>query len=190
MFDLRVSTSPRWVETVLSDMNSFLIDHASCERKASATAISFVVRYPNRKELVETMIEVAQDELEHFKLVTEKIHRRGLQLGSDQKDPYINGILKHSRTSSMGRLVDRLLIFGIVEGRGCERFKMLAEALPDPELAEFYHNLFKSEARHHAAFIRIAKKFAPEKELRERLDELLDAEAKIVEKLDFRAALH
>ena len=90
MFDLRTNTSPKWVETVLADIDAFLIDHASCERKASATAISFVVRYPDRKELVETMIEVAQDELEHFKLVTEKIHNRGLQLGSDQKDPYIN----------------------------------------------------------------------------------------------------
>ena len=90
----------------------------------------------------------------------------------------------------MGRLVDRLLIFGIVEGRGCERFKMLAQAIPDPTLAAFYHDLFKSEAKHHAAFIRIAKKFAPEKEVKDRLDELLEIEGKIVDNLELRPALH
>ena len=190
MFDLKSSSDPRWLEAVLNDISSFMIDHAACERKASATALSFVVRYPDRKDLVESMAQVAQEELEHFIAVMKLIHARGWQLGADRKDPYVRQMLKLVRGPSEERLIDRLLVFGVVEGRGCERFQMISEAIEDPELQVFYHDLFKAEARHHAAFIHQVRKLTPEEVWRTRLEELLTAEAEILESLPFEAYLH
>ena len=152
MFQLRSDSSKEWLAAALSDVPAFLIDHAACERKASATAMSFVVRYPDRKPIVESMTQVAQEELEHFAQVMALVHARDLQLGADIKDPYVNALLKLVRGPSEERLLDRLLLFGIIEGRGCERFQMIANAIEDQELKAFYTELVKSEARHHAAF--------------------------------------
>ena len=49
---LGTATSAGWTAAVLADLGSFLKDHASCERKASASAMSFVAHYPDRSELV------------------------------------------------------------------------------------------------------------------------------------------
>ena len=190
MFDLLCATSDQWPKKVCSDLDAFLIDHAACERKASATAMSFVVKYRDHQYLVEAMITVAQEELDHFAQVTRLVHARGKQLGSDQKDPYVNALLKCARHSPKERLIDRLLIFGIIEGRGCERFHLLSQHLHDPELRNFYAELVRSEARHHAAFLSIVRKLAPKEEWKPRLQELLKQEAHIVSQLPIRAALH
>ena len=126
MLNLRCPSPPEWMHTVMANFDAFLIDHAACERKASATALSFVVRYPDRPKLVEAMIDLAKEELNHFEQVTQLIHQRGLLLGSDVKDPYVNALLRQTRGASEDRLMDRLLIFGIIEGRGCERFQLVA----------------------------------------------------------------
>ena len=190
MLNLRSSTSPEWTRVVLSDLDSFLIDHAACERKASASAMSFVVRYPDKKQIVEAMIELAQEELEHFQMLTNVLHQRGLTLGRDTKDPYVNALLKLVRGPSEERLLDRLLTFGIIEGRGCERFMMIADALPVGELRTMYTELVRSEARHHASFLHLVRPLYSEDIWRPRLDLLLDAEADIVAALELRAALH
>ena len=190
MFDLLCATPQEWAQKVCANLNEFLIDHAACERKASATAMSFVVKYRDHRELVDAMIIVAQEELEHFAQVTKIVHTRGQQLGADHKDPYVNALLKLARHSPRERLIDRLLIFGVIEGRGCERFHILSQCLPDLELRKFYEDLVRAEARHHAAFLHIVRKLAPEKEWRPRLQELLQAEADIIPTLPIRAALH
>ena len=190
MFDLRISTAPQWLETVMADFDSFLIDHAACERKATATAMSFVVRYPDQKPIVEAMIDLAREELEHFELITKVIHQRGLQLGADVKDPYVNALLKQVRGPSKERLLDRLLTFGIIEGRGCERFMLIADALPEGPMKELYRDLVKSEARHHALFIHLVRPLFPEDIWRPRLETLLDIEAEIIASIPLRAALH
>ena len=190
MFDLKIKSDPKWLEAVMNDFSSFMIDHAACERKASATALSFTVRYPNRTELVASMAQVAHEELEHFISVMKLIHARGWQLGADRKDIYVRNMLQLVRGPSDERLIDRLLVFGIVEGRGCERFQMVSEAVDDTELQLFYADLFKAEARHHAAFLHQVRKLAPEEIWRPRLDELLSAEAQILEALPFEAYLH
>ena len=190
MFDLRIDTSTEWLTNVLDNFDPFLIDHAACERKASATALSFVVRYPNRKQLVEAMIDLAQEELSHFQQLTAVIHHRGLTLGSDTKDPYVNGLLKHVRGPSDQRLLDRLITFGIIEGRGCERFMMIAKALSPGPLKELYTDLVTSEARHHASFLHLVRQIYPQPVWRARLDGLLDIEAELIRTLPIRAALH
>ncbi len=192
MFDLRYRTPPAWLEAVFSDFNAFLIDHAACERKASATGMSFVVRYPDRKILVEPMIEFAREELEHFHIVYRIIAERGLTLADDYKDPYVNSLLRQCRSTCEELLLDRLLTAGVVEARGCERLFMVAEALEnrDQRLSRIYEELARAESRHHALFFRFARQMFPESAVRERAAELLDYEARLVESLPLRPAVH
>ena len=190
MLDLRVATPPAWLAVVLADFDAFLLDHAACERKASATGMSFVVRYPDREPLLEPLIEFAREELEHFHRVYRVIAARGLKLQSDYKDEYVNQLLKQVRSGGDAMLLDRLLVAGIVEARGCERLRMVAGADLEPELLELYDDLGRAEARHHALFFRLARRIAPDREVQERADELLTYEAAVVQRLPLRAAVH
>lgn len=192
MFDLRFATPPEWLDTVFADFDAFLLDHAACERKAAATGMSFVVRYPDKSALIEPMIEFAREELEHFQIMYRIIHERGLILADDYKDPYVNALRAKSRTGGEGMLLDRLIIAGIVEARGCERLFMVAEALRQQAspLAEPYLELARAEARHHGLFFRLARAYYADEAIDERAAELLDFEADLVAKLPHRAAVH
>ena len=190
MFNLRYDTPSQWVDTVLANFDAFLLDHAACERKASANAVSFAVRYPNHPKLVQTMVKVAQEEMEHFATMTDIIYERGLQFEKDEKDPYINALIKLTRWEGDERLIDRLLLFSIVEGRGCERFHLLATALPEGELKNLYTDLVRSESQHHMVGVQLLKDMFPKSAWEERYEELLEAEGQIVADLPFRAALH
>ncbi|MFO0751207.1 MAG: tRNA-(ms[2]io[6]A)-hydroxylase [Myxococcota bacterium] len=191
MLRLRHDTSPAWAEAVLADFDAFLQDHAANERKASQSALVLASHHPRHVELVEAMLEVTEEELAHFREVWTMLRKRGLTLGHDAPDPYISRFFKALRRHDQaGYLLDRLLAFGIVEARGCERFTLLAEALPAGELRDFYAGLVASEARHHALFVRIAKSLFDPAEVDRRMDELLDAEAEVVRGLPIRSALH
>jgi tRNA-(ms[2]io[6]A)-hydroxylase len=192
MFDLRFSTPPAWLEAVFADFDAFLLDHAACERKASATGMSFVVRYPDKKALMEPMIEFAREELEHFHIVYKLVAERGLTLTDDYKDPYVNELRAQCRTAGEALLLDRLLVSGVVEARGCERLFMVASALEsrDARLAAIYLDLARAESRHHGLFFRLARQLFEEREVVERAGVLLDFEARLVERLPHRAAVH
>jgi tRNA-(ms[2]io[6]A)-hydroxylase len=192
MFDLRTKTSPLWLEAVFADFDAFLIDHAACERKASATGMTFVVRYPDRTPLIAPLIEFAREELEHFQIVYRLIEARGLKLGDDYKDPYVNGLRAFHRLPPSQQLLDRLLVAGVVEARGCERLFLLAEALSarGSELSAVYLDLARAESRHHGLFFRLARELFDEREVGSRADELLDVEAELLARLPHRAAVH
>jgi tRNA-(ms[2]io[6]A)-hydroxylase len=192
MFDLRFATPPEWLDTIFADFDAFLLDHAACERKAAATGMSFVVRYPDKSALIEPLIEFAREELEHFQIMYRIIHERGLILADDYKDPYVNALRAKSRTGGEGMLLDRLIIAGIVEARGCERLFMVAEALRRQQspLAEPYLELARAEARHHGLFFRLARAYYADDVIDARAAELLDFEADLVAKLPHRAAVH
>jgi tRNA-(ms[2]io[6]A)-hydroxylase len=134
MFDLRSKTSANWLDVVFSDFDAFIVDHALCERKASATGMSLVAKYPDRTRILEPLIAFSREELEHFHIVYRLMERRGLRLADDEKDAYVNGLRRHMRTESEERFLDRLLIPGIVEARGCERLGLVAGALSDDDL--------------------------------------------------------
>ncbi len=190
MLDLRVPTVPAWTRVVLADLDAFLIDHAACERKASATAMSFVVRYPDRPALIEPMIALAREELEHFHQVYKLLAARDLRLGPDRKDPYIAALMRELRVGRDPRLLDRLVLGGIVEARGCERFGLIAAALPEGALKRFYTDITRSEARHQGLFLRLARQLFDAETVRARVDELLTREAEIVAGLPLHPALH
>ena len=194
MLELRIATADPWVTVVLDGFDDFLLDHAACERKASANALSLVSHYPDRQELVRLMIELAREELHHFQQVHQLIEDRGLLLTRDRKDPYLNALLKRIRRGREDYFLDRLLIAGIAEARGCERFGLIAAALEkrgtDSKLAAFYANLSESEARHRDVFVDLAELYFDKDSVRSRLSEWLDDEARIVSELPIAAALH
>ena len=64
--DLVYKTPPEWAKQAVENFDTFLQDHADCERKASAMAMSFVAKCPDKVEIIPELIETAVEELEHF----------------------------------------------------------------------------------------------------------------------------
>lgn len=191
LLTLRAHTPSAWTKTVLADFNAFLNDHAQAEKKASGMAMSMLSHYPDKPELVREMVELSIEELAHFREVIKLMQARGLQLGNDEKDPYVNQIRQHiSKGDSEMYLLDRLLTGAIIEARGCERFGLIGDTHPDPELKKFYQLIAESEAKHHLLFIDLAELYIDHKKIEARLDWWLDIEAEIVKSLPLRAALH
>lgn len=190
MFTLRFDTPHTWVQKVLDDFDTFLIDHAAAEKKASGMAISMLSHYPDRPELVKAMADLAVEEMTHFRDVVRLIQNRGATLAPDEKDPYINNFRKSLRKSSAEYFLDRLLTASIIEARGCERFGLIAEAQQDESLAKFYSAISKSESRHHLLFVDLAHLYFDKESVNSRLDELLNIEAELVATLPIRSALH
>ncbi|WP_438984759.1 tRNA-(ms[2]io[6]A)-hydroxylase [Aequoribacter sp.] len=187
---LRYATSPEWVQTVLADFNEFLLDHAAAEKKASGMAISMLSHYPDKLELVSTMADLAVEELSHYREVVKWIHARGLITAADTKDPYVIEFRKSIRQGQDIYLMDRLLTASIIEARGAERFGLVAEALEEPGIKQFYTAIARSEERHYETFLKLAYLYLPQVEVDERWQELLDIEADIVRSMPLRAALH
>ncbi|MEH6656154.1 tRNA-(ms[2]io[6]A)-hydroxylase [Leeuwenhoekiella marinoflava] len=192
MLGLKLPTDPRWVNIVEMNIDDILSDHAFCEQKATSTAISLIVSFPEYTELVQEMIALVKEEISHFKLVHDKIIARGNTLGYDRKDAYVNQLLKFfpkggSRTT---QLVHRLLYAALIEARSCERFRLLSQELKDEELRIFYHNLMVSEANHYTMFLGFARKYGEEKEVNEKWQNLLDYEAEIMKNLSKDQTIH
>jgi len=189
--ELNVQSSPEWVATVMQDFQSFLQDHADCERKASAMAMSFVAKCPDRVEIIPELIEIALEELEHFQQVYQLMEERGIQLKEGMsQDMYVKQLIDQCKSDVEGRFLDRLLVASIVECRGAERFRLVYEALEEPKLKKFYHDLWASEAKHGEVFVRMALNYFDEKLVYKRLDEWNVIEGKILQSLPLKAALH
>ena len=160
-----MATDPRWVEIVEKNIEEILIDHAYCEQKAASNAISLIVAYPQYADLVAAMSAICKEEMEHFELVHEKLQERGLKLGFERKDPYVNDLaqyLKHTKTNNTpaGVFVNKMLFAAMIEARSCERFKILSEEIADEDLQNFYRGLMESEARHYTTFLSFARKYS------------------------------
>lgn len=190
MIELRFKTPAAWTGAVVDAMDVFLPDHAAAEKKASSMAMTMVSHYPDRPELVTAMIDLALEELSHFRSVVKLMHERDLILLPDEKDPYVNTLRRCCRQGSRLYLMDRLLIAGIVEARGAERFGLIAAALPEGEMKRFYDAITRSEKGHEELFLQFARRYFDSDEVCQRLDELLEAEAAIVSELPIRVALH
>lgn len=189
--DVAVPSSHAWIDTVLHDFNSFLQDHADCERKASAMAMSMVAKYPDRSEIIPDLIETAIEELDHFNKVYHIMKERGVSLPSSmQEDPYIKALLSQMKTPVLQRFLDRLLVGSLVEMRGAERFKMIEENLNDPELKKFYKMLWTSEAKHGNIYVKMALNYFTHNEVYQRLHWWVEKEAEIISVLPLRPALH
>lgn len=189
--DLSYDTSPEWVEAVLGNFDAFLQDHADCERKASAMAMSFVAKAPDKEAIIPELIETAIEELEHFQDVYKLMQERGVPLRKEMtQDLYMKQLIDSCRSTPDERLLDRMLLASIVECRGAERFRLVAEGLTDPELKAFYKRLWASEAKHGNIFVKLALHYWDEAVVYPRLRELIALEAEICAGLEIRPALH
>lgn len=187
---LRHATPSAWTEAVMADFDSFLLDHAAAEKKASGMAISMLSHYPDRVELVAAMADLAVEELTHYREVVKWIHRRGLHTAADRKDHYVLALRDSIRKGREVYLLDRLLTASIIEARGAERFALVANALPAGALKKFYQSIARSEERHYELFLQLAGVYLDQQVIAARWDELLDIEADIVAALPIQAALH
>ncbi len=192
MLGLKLPTDPRWVNIVEKNIEEILTDHAYCEQKATSTAISLIVSFPEYTELVQEMVVLVKEEIGHFKMVHDRILANGWILGRDRKDDYVIQLLTFfpkggSRTT---QLVHRLLYAALIEARSCERFRLLSEELEDKELAEFYRKLMVSEANHYTMFLGFARQYGDRKEVDQKWNELLDFEAVIMKSLSKSETIH
>lgn len=190
MFCLQSETDTAWITLVSDNLDKLLADHAYCERKAAASAMSLIGRYPDDTFLVPQLIKLAQEEMEHFERIYHVLMARGYKLGADSKDPYVQELMPLSRHGGIPGLIDRLLISSLIEARSAERFFLLAEHLPDAELRALYKDLAVSESRHYGFFVHLAAHYAPREEIEARLAELAAQEAQIVARLPVAARMH
>jgi tRNA-(ms[2]io[6]A)-hydroxylase len=184
------ATDPAWVDVIIANFDEFLRDHANCERKASALALSMVVKYSDRTQIIPPLIAIAQEELAHFRSVYELMETRGLKILADSQDPYVQQLVALLRHGREQRFLDRMLISSLIECRGAERFRLIAHRLEDPALKRFYRDLGASEAKHGHLFVDLVLKYFPPTMVYPRLTELAADEARIMRQLQWRPALH
>jgi tRNA-(ms[2]io[6]A)-hydroxylase len=186
------ATPEAWVDAVLGDFDAFLQDHASCEKKASGMAMAVASHYPDQPVLLSAMVDLAVEELNHYREVVRLLLARNVTPGPDTKDAYINALNRHVRRGPANFLLDRLLVGAIVERRGAERFALIADNLGDHDaaLTKFYRSIASSEQRHWELFYRLACEHCPANQVAERFAELTRIEADIMLRQPLRAALH
>ena len=175
-----MSDDAAWLQAVLDDFDAFLIDHAANERKASASAMSLVAHYPDRTHLVTELIDLAIEELHHFRQVNNLLRERGLALTQDVRDPYVRELRAAIRRGRDEYFLDQLLVGSVIEARGAARFRLLADAegLEDP-LRSFYRALAASEARHDSLFLDLARHYFDADEVTSRYAFWIDLERDI-----------
>lgn len=185
---LHLPTDPRWVDLAAISLEEILTDHAYCEQKAATSGISLIQRYSDKEKLVQELAPLVTEEWGHFRLVLAELQKRGLKLGKQRKDVYVNELIKFQRKGGReeDRFLDELLCFALIEARSCERFKRLSEGLDDEYLRSFYRRFMESEAGHYHLFIELAETYVDKGKVRERWQEWLVYEAEIIKALEVR----
>ncbi|MCS7005339.1 MAG: tRNA-(ms[2]io[6]A)-hydroxylase [Cytophagales bacterium] len=186
MLHLKLPTEPQWVEMVeRGNLEEILTDHAYCEQKAASSCISIIQSYPDFEKVVEVLTPVVIEEWQHFARVHAELKKRGLKLGMQRKDAYVNELLKWKRKGASRKesLIDKLLICALIEARSCERFKLLWQGLKDEELKSFYYDLMVSEAGHYVNFIELAREIGGRAQVDKRWQELLYYEIDVLQKI-------
>jgi tRNA 2-(methylsulfanyl)-N6-isopentenyladenosine37 hydroxylase len=185
---LQLPTDPRWVDLAGISLEGILTDHAYCEQKAATTCITLIQRYSDKTELVRHLAPIVTEEWGHFRLVLAELQKRGLQLGRQRKDQYVNKLMEFQRKGGHyeDRFLDHLLMMALIEARSCERFKRLSEGLDDPYLRNFYRRFMESEAGHYTLFLELAETYVEKEKVRVRWNEWLDFEAGVMASQEVR----
>ena len=188
MLNLKLATDPRWINIVEKSIEDILVDHAYCEQKATSTCMSMIINYPEKFEMVEALMPIVAEEWTHFRMVLAQLKKRGYKLGHRRKDDYVVELFKLIKKggSREEQLRERLLASALIEARSCERFRILSTELKDKDLRDFYHELMISEAGHYRLFLDLAKLYSSEEVVNTRFEELLTAEAEILENIVVR----
>ncbi|MFT3705049.1 MAG: tRNA-(ms[2]io[6]A)-hydroxylase [Agriterribacter sp.] len=185
---LQLPTDPRWIDLASISLEEILTDHAYCEQKAATTCITLIQRYSEKEALVTALSPIVTEEWGHFRLVLAELHKRGLSLGIQRKDIYVNKLLEFQKKggSREERFLDQMLTMALIEARSCERFKRLSEGLNDDYLRKFYRRFMESEAGHYTLFIELAETYIPKEKVRTRWTAWLAYEAGIMKEMELR----
>src|SRR5215468_5324832 len=183
------ASDPAWLAVALGDLEAVHADHLHCERKAAQSALSLIRSYPERADLVSAMARLAHDETRHVIQVARLMARRGQPASYDRGDDYATALRREIRVREPDRLLDRLLVFAIIEGRSAERLDLLAAALGDRRARELYASLATAEVRHRDTFLALARDAAP-RAWRARAAELSAIEAGILAGRAIAARIH
>lgn len=188
MLGLKLPTDPRWVNMAEMDLEEILTDHAYCEQKAATACISIIQAYPDKTEMIHKLAPIVTEEWGHFRMVMTEMSKRGLKLGRQRKDEYVNELMKFQKKdgSREDRLLDKLLVCGLIEARSCERFRLLSINISDDKLKDFYHKFMVSEAGHYVLFLDLARHYFGEEKVSKRWEAFLEKEAEIMENLTLR----
>ena len=190
MLTLKTDSSERWLIQVRENLPEILIDHAHCEKKAAGCAMNLIFAYVENYELCQEMVEIVNEELEHFQRVLDLLSRRGIKFKRQVPSTYGRRLNDLVRKDEPAKAIDRLLVAGLIEARSCERFDLLRKHVDDGEFSDFYHELFESEARHYTSYVRLAKMYGNEQVVMDRLNELADLEAEIIASGDPMPRMH
>ena len=186
---VQLATDPRWVNLAEKELEEILTDHGYCEQKATTTCISLIQRYPDKEFLVEKVAPVVSEEWSHFRMVVKELKKRGLRLGKQRKDVYVNELMKFQRkgVSESEILLDKLMVCAMIEARSCERFRLLSKYISDDSLKEFYHQFMVSEAGHYKMFLEIARHYVDSDTVDIRWNDCLEFETNILKNIEIRA---
>jgi tRNA 2-(methylsulfanyl)-N6-isopentenyladenosine37 hydroxylase len=185
---LQLVTDPRWVDLANLSIEEILTDHAFCEQKAATTCITLITKYSDRSRLVSELAPIVTEEWGHFRMVLAELEKRGLKLGRQRKDEYVNHLIAFQRKGGdfEERFLDQLLTMAMIEARSCERFKRLSEGLPDEYLRNFYRRFMESEAGHYHLFINLAENYLGKEKVKKRWAEWLIFEAGLMKNMVVR----
>ena len=188
MLGLKLKTDPRWANLAEKTLEEILTDHAYCEQKAATSGISLIQMFPEKEKMVDEVVPVVAEEWGHFKMVLDELKRRGLKLGRQRKDEYVNELLKFQQKGGArdNVLIEKLLTFALIEARSCERFRILSLNLEDEHLRKFYHTFMVSEAGHYRMFLSLAEEYGGKEKVQARWQEYLEYEKGIMERLEVR----
>lgn len=187
---LQQPTSTAWIEQAIEHLDTVLLDHSHCERKAAGVALNLIFRYPSSAKLVRSLTAIAQEELDHFEQVNQWLDRRGIALAPLSAPPYAAGLKAQIRRQEPSRMLDSLLVSGLIEARSHERLGLLALHCPDRELAQFYHSLMASEARHYGIYWTLATTYFERTEVTQRLETLATVESELLATLHPEPRVH
>ena len=182
-------TPAAWISAAVGCLPVLMIDHANCEKKAAATAMSLMHRYTDNTALLNKMSRLAREELRHFEQVLKLMSQRGITYESVTASRYAQGLRDKVRKKDPHKLVDTLVVGALIEARSCERFAALAPHV-DSELGDFYVSLLKSESRHFMDYITLANSLEDRDVVEERLALFRSIERGLIESPDTEVRFH
>jgi tRNA-(ms[2]io[6]A)-hydroxylase len=186
---LLAATPPQWVEAAVVRWRELLNDHAQCEKKAASTALALMFTYPEDHRLSLALSRLAREELRHFEQVQKLMKALAVPFERQRPGRYAAGLRAQVRTADPGRKLDLLLTGALIEARSCERFRLLAPRLP-AEVAGFYGQLARSEARHFEQYLELARGVAEAQQWQGRLRQLAECEARLAAAPDEELRFH
>ncbi|MSU41924.1 MAG: tRNA-(ms[2]io[6]A)-hydroxylase [Pedosphaera sp.] len=179
-----------WLPKMLAHLPAVLVDHCHLERKATTTVLS-LMKYRALQHHTAHLAAIAREELDHFDLLLALLKRRGIPFGQPHSSPWISGMMDAIRRGQQKQVIDHLICCSLIEGRSCEKFQMLGEALAgiDDEVAGMYRGLVQSEGNHYADFWLMACEL-DDAEAHRRLNDFLELDAQLIRRTHDLPLLH